>query len=186
MGVGRAAALKPAVFFDRDGVLNDAVVRDGHPYPPAEVNALRIDPDARAIIEDLTQRGFAVVVVTNQPDVARGTVTRAAVDAINSRLRDVLPVDDLLTCFHDTPDGCACRKPAAGMLLDAARRHRLDLSASYMVGDRWSDIQAGRAAGCRTVWIDRGYSERAPADHDQRVRSLTEAHTWIVDDYSNR
>ncbi len=183
MGVGRDdAALKPAVFFDRDGVLNAAVVRDGKPYPPTVPEELAIDSDAARVVADLRARGFMVVVVTNQPDVARGTTTAAAVDAINERLRAAVGVDAVYTCVHDNQDGCACRKPKPGMLLRAARELGLDLDASYMVGDRWSDIEAGRRARCRTVWIERSYAECSPVGHDAGVASLTEAWRWICDD----
>jgi D-glycero-D-manno-heptose 1,7-bisphosphate phosphatase len=128
----------------------------------------------------LREHGFALVVVTNQPDVARGTQTRAVVEAINARLRAELAVDDMVVCYHDTPDGCACRKPKAGMLLDAAARHRLDLRRSFMVGDRWSDIVAGHAAGCTTVLIDMPYSGRERCAPDHRVADLPEAARLVV------
>jgi len=173
---------RPAVFFDRDGVLNEAVVREGRPYPPADAAALRVDPDAPAAIAALRARGFAIVVVTNQPDVARGKTTRASADAINDALRATLAPDALYACFHDNADGCDCRKPAPGMLVRAAHELGLDLARSYLVGDRWSDIEAGRRAGCRTVLIERGYVERAADDPTARVAALHSAAQWILDD----
>ena len=121
-----------------------------------------------------------LVVVTNQPDVARGTTPRATIDAIHEALRQQLTLDAIYACFHDDADQCHCRKPAPGMLLDAARDLDLDLARSWMVGDRWRDIDAGRAAGCRTAWIDRGYAERAPTEFDVKVRSLGEAAAVIL------
>jgi D-glycero-D-manno-heptose 1,7-bisphosphate phosphatase len=179
---GGCAALKPAVFFDRDGVLNAAVVRDRRPYPPASVDELQLDPGAAPCIRGLRARGFCIIVVTNQPDVARGTTTREMVQAINERVRAELVVDDIYTCFHDRADGCACRKPRPGMLYEAAREHDIDLAASYLVGDRWTDIAAGRDARCRTVWIERDYDEPLPDRPDARFRSLTAACDWIIDD----
>jgi D-glycero-D-manno-heptose 1,7-bisphosphate phosphatase len=173
--------LKRAVFFDRDGVLNEAVVRDGKPYPPASAAELRVTPGARAGLERLRSLGLPLVVVTNQPDVARGAQQRAAVDAIHERLSRELPLDDVLCCFHDDRDGCACRKPKPGLILEGAARCGAEPGMSFLVGDRWRDIEAGQAAGCQTIWIDRGYRERGPtAPPDARVGSLDEAIAWIV------
>lgn len=170
-----------AIFLDRDGVLNEAVVRDGKPYPPDTADELRITPDAPSALAELKSFGALLIVVTNQPDVARGKQTAEAVEAIHRRLQEALPVDDFLSCFHDDSDDCACRKPRPGLIIDGARRHRVDLSRSFMVGDRWRDIDAGRAAGCRTIWIDRGYRERGPSRApDATVTSLGEAAKWIA------
>lgn len=182
MGIAALSdALARAVFLDRDGVLNEAVIRDGKPYPPATEAELRIVPDAAAALHRLKARGLRLIVVTNQPDVARGTQPAAAVEAIHQRLRSELPLDDILCCLHDDHDHCACRKPQPGLILEGAKRHGIDPRRSFMVGDRWRDIDAGTRAGCRTIWIDRGYRERGPAHPpDARVDSLTEAATWIL------
>jgi D-glycero-D-manno-heptose 1,7-bisphosphate phosphatase len=129
----------------------------------------------------LKAHGFALFVITNQPDVARGTQTREAVEAIHQALASSLPVDDIFVCYHDDADDCACRKPNPGMLFEARRKHNIDLSRSFMVGDRWRDIDAGHAAGCKTVLIDYGYRERKPAHPPEAtVRSLREAADWIL------
>lgn len=168
------------VFLDRDGVLNDAIVRDGKPYPPQDVAAFSIVPDAEISLGRLKAGGFRLIVVTNQPDVSRGTQLRSTVEAMHDRLRSRLPVDEILVCYHDDRDGCSCRKPAPGLLLDAAKRHRIDLEASFLIGDRWRDIEAGARAGCKTVWIDHSYDEPHPTDYDARVTTLTEACDWIL------
>jgi len=173
--------LRLAVFLDRDGVLNEPVIREGKPYPPASVDELQITPSAADALARLKAREFLLFVVSNQPDVARGTQKREVVEEIGLRLRSALPVDDILTCFHDDPDACDCRKPRPGLLLRAASRYGIDLSRSYLAGDRWRDIDAGANAGCRTIWIDRGYDERPPsAVPDARVGSLPEAVDWIL------
>jgi len=129
----------------------------------------------------LKERGFLLVVVTNQPDVARGTQTLAAVQAIHDAMRQTLPLDEFLICPHDDRDGCRCRKPAPGLMIEAQQRYGIDLSRSFLVGDRWRDIDAGHAAGCRTVWLDSNYRERGPsAPPDARVASLADAVDWIV------
>ena len=113
--------------------------------------------------------------VTNQPDVARGTASRKSIHGINERLRTELDLDAVLTCFHDEADACICRKPKSGLLLRAAQDFAINLSSSYMVGDRWRDIEAGRRAGCKTFLIDHEYDEELPQHYDFRVGSLVEA-----------
>ena len=172
--------MRPAVFLDRDGVLNEPVVVDGRPHPPPNAAAVVVCEGAPEALRALRAAGFALIVVSNQPDIARGTAAPAEVDAINARLRALLPLDDVLTCPHDDADGCACRKPKPGLLHEGARRHQVDLARSFLVGDRWRDVEAGQAAGCRTVFIDRGYAERAPDAPDARVDSIAAAAEWII------
>ncbi len=179
--------MRPAVFLDRDGVLNEPVVRDGRPHPPGSIEELVVCDGAAAALRALRDEGFALLVVTNQPDVARGVTPRSAVDAINARLRAELPVDDVLVCAHDDADACDCRKPKPGLLRAGARLHGVDLTRSYLVGDRWRDIEAGAAAGCRTVLVDRGYAERsATVSAGARVASVVDAARWIIDDFRSR
>jgi D-glycero-D-manno-heptose 1,7-bisphosphate phosphatase len=169
-----------AVFLDRDGVINRAVVRDGRPYPPVDADHVEVLPGVAAALRRLKAAGYLLIVVTNQPDVARGTQSRAAVEAIHARLAFELPVDDFRVCYHDDRDACECRKPKPGLILDAARAHAVDLHASVMVGDRWRDVEAGRRAGCRTVFVDDEYAERKPENPDAVVGTLDEAATWIL------
>jgi D-glycero-D-manno-heptose 1,7-bisphosphate phosphatase len=176
MGVDSVSAA--AVFLDRDGVLNAAVVRDGRPYPPASVEEIRILPDAAGALGRLKRHGYRLVVVTNQPDVARGTQRRDVVESINETLRARLPIDEVRVCYHDDADRCRCRKPEPGLLLQAPA---YDLARSVIVGDRWRDIEAGRRAGVRAaVLIDAGYDEPMRSTPDARVRSLSEAVDWIL------
>jgi D-glycero-D-manno-heptose 1,7-bisphosphate phosphatase len=175
-----SGALRRAVFLDRDGVLNRTEVRNGVPHPPQDVDEFELLPGVPEAAAQLAGAGYALVVVTNQPDVARGTQTRAGVDALNDRIRAALPVLDVLTCFHDNIDGCFCRKPRPGLLLEAARRWNLDLGRSFMVGDRWSDVEAGRAAGCRTVLIETPYSRPERCSPDGKAADLTEGAAWIL------
>jgi len=169
-----------AVFLDRDGVINRAIVRDGKPYPPDSLDELEILPDVPAALALLRQAGYRLIVVTNQPDVARGSKAREEVEALHQALRAQLPIDEIRVCFHDDADDCRCRKPKPGLLLDAAKTNGIDLKASVMVGDRWRDIEAGRQAGCTTVFINYNYQERQPATPNVSVRSLTEAAEWII------
>jgi D-sedoheptulose 7-phosphate isomerase len=170
-----------AVFLDRDGVINRAFVREGKPFPPSTLQELEILPGVPEALHELKQHGYKLLVVTNQPDVARGKQSQQTIDAMHQALRARLPLDDILVCYHTDQDKCDCRKPMPGMLLEAARKHNIDLAASFMVGDRWRDIEAGYNAGCKTILIDYGYSERPPdRGPDLRVASLREAADWII------
>jgi D-glycero-D-manno-heptose 1,7-bisphosphate phosphatase len=145
--------MQPAIFLDRDGVLNRAFVRDGITRPPATIGEVELMPRVIEGLLRLKAMGFKLIVVTNQPDVSRGIQSRAGVEQINKRLGDILPLDAIYVCYHDNADNCACRKPAPGMLLAAAKEHAIDLPRSFMVGDRATDIAAGQAAGCQTFLI---------------------------------
>src|SRR5262249_46000741 len=124
--------------------------------------------------------GFHLIVATNQPDVGKGLQRRDAVEACHQRLRLTLPIDAIQVCYHVDADACLCRKPRPGMLLEAARERGIDLARSYMIGDRWPDVEAGRAAGCRTVWVQCDYDERPPEAPDAVVASLWEASRLIL------
>ena len=171
---------RKAVFIDRDGVLNRALVREGRPYPPASVAEVEILPGVPESLRALKAAGFILIVVSNQPDVARGATTKGTVEAINAYLAEHLPIDRFIMCYHDSGDGCDCRKPKPGMLLDGAKEFDVDLNASFMVGDRWRDIEAGAAGGCKTLFIDYGYDEQRPQTYDYRVFSTDEAFSTIL------
>jgi D-glycero-D-manno-heptose 1,7-bisphosphate phosphatase len=171
---------RAAVFLDRDGVLNQPVLVDGRPHPPAGVEDLALLPGVKDACDELHDAGYLLLVVSNQPDVARGTLSMSAVETINRSLSEQLPLDGVYVCPHDDTDGCDCRKPKPGLLLQAASRWNVDMQRSFMVGDRWRDVDAGMSAGCATVFIDRDYSEPRPRQFDIAVRDLPEAATWIL------
>jgi D-glycero-D-manno-heptose 1,7-bisphosphate phosphatase len=160
-------------------VLNEVEVRNGTPHPPAGVDELRLLPGVVEACHRLRGLGFALVVVTNQPDIARGKQTRDEVDRMHDALRRWLPVDEIVVCAHDDIDDCRCRKPRPGMMLDAAARLDLDLAESVCVGDRWRDVEAGKRAGVTAIFVDRGYGERRPMDADVVVASLPDAVKFI-------
>jgi D-glycero-D-manno-heptose 1,7-bisphosphate phosphatase len=153
--------LQKAVFLDRDGVINRALERDSKPYPPRSLSEFEILPEVPAACAKLKTAGFLLVVVTNQPDVGRGTLKKEIVEAIHAEMCRRLPIDRVEVCYHPGKgqSDCDCRKPKPGMLLRAARELGIDLVQSWMVGDRWRDIDCGHAAGCRTIFIDHGYAE---------------------------
>lgn len=175
---GVSPLLTPAVFLDRDGVLNRVIARDGKPYPPATLDVLEIPSDVAPALARLKVAGYRLVVVTNQPDVARGTQDRHVVEAINAALKARLPLDEIRVCYHDDRDDCRCRKPRPGLLLQPPAH---DLSRSVMIGDRWRDVEAGRRARVgATVLIVCGYAEVCDVEPDARVASLAEATDWIL------
>ena len=165
-----------AVFLDRDGVINKSTVVDGKPHPPKSVNELIIFEDVETCITELKEIGFEIVVVTNQPDISRGKTSFETVNKINNRIRKKTKIINFYICPHDELDNCPCRKPRIGLLLQAASELNIDLQSSYMVGDRWRDIEAGQEAGCN-------YLEKLPSPPYIEVGSLTEATRIIIEDY---
>ncbi|MFN0029657.1 MAG: D-glycero-alpha-D-manno-heptose-1,7-bisphosphate 7-phosphatase [Acidimicrobiales bacterium] len=172
---------RPAVFLDRDGVLNAASVIGGVPHPPEDADQVVLLEGVVDACAQLRAAGLVLVVVTNQPDIARGRTSWDAVQTISDTVTAGLGITRVLTCPHDDDEGCHCRKPLPGLLLDAAAELSLDLRRSTMVGDRWRDIDAGRAAGVATVWIDHGYAERKPKAPDVVVGALRDAVPFIVE-----
>lgn len=174
-----------AVFLDRDGVINDVILKNGKPHPPASVTEMEISSEVLPALTMLKSLGYLLIGATNQPDVARGITDKVLVDAIHQKLMYTLPLDEIRVCFHDDNDNCSCRKPSPGLLLDASIEHNIDLSRSIMIGDRWRDIEAGYRAGCKTIWINRNYQERGPQySPDFIATSLMQAANWIEKTHS--
>ena len=174
--------LRRAVFLDRDGVINEAVVRDGKPYPPQSMVELRLLPGVEEAIRKFKELEFVVIVVTNQPDIRTGLQRLDVVEEMHRKLMEWLPIDAIKVCYHIDDDGCDCRKPKTGMIRDAAREYDVDLTASFMVGDRWRDIEAGIGAGCHSLFIDYGYDEGRPKGNFDTVSGLLEAAQIILGD----
>jgi len=172
--------MRPAVFLDRDGVLNKLVWRDGWRVSPRALSEFEVLPEAAACVEALRGAGLLLVVVTNQPDIARGFLAPAELESMHARLQELLPVDAIYVCPHDDPDGCLCRKPKAGLLLRASREMDIDLEASYLVGDNWKDITAGCAAGCKTVFVQGEEGDRTGISADFVVSSVGRAAELIL------
>jgi D-glycero-D-manno-heptose 1,7-bisphosphate phosphatase len=177
-----STATKRAVFLDRDGVINEPKVIDGKPYPPLSIEEFKILPGVAEVCRKLKEAGFLLVVATNQPDVGRGTLKREVVEAIHAHMKRVLPLDRVEVCYHPGQGNskCDCRKPQPGMLRRAAKELNIDLTASWMVGDRWRDIDCGHAAGCRTVLIDYDYDEALKQQPDFRAKNLLEAAAIVL------
>jgi D-glycero-D-manno-heptose 1,7-bisphosphate phosphatase len=169
-----------AVFLDRDGVINKTIFRMGKPRAPYRLEELSIIDGVKESLDILRKAGFNLIVVTNQPDVARGWVDLSSVNAINAEIKSLLNIDEIKCCFHTEKDGCDCRKPQPGMLIEASLKYCLNLNNSFMVGDRYSDIAAGKAAGCATILVGEGDTINSFPAPDFKVTSLIEAIPWIL------
>ena len=176
-----------AVFLDRDGVINCALERDGKPYPPRNLSEFEILPEVPAALAKLKAARFLLIVATNQPDVGRGTLKKEIVEQIHAHMISRLPIDRVEVCYHpgQGQSDCDCRKPRPGMLLHAARELGLDLRQSWMVGDRWRDVDCGHAAGCRTIFVDRGYTEELRQKPDFSAGNLAQAADIILRETKN-
>jgi D-glycero-D-manno-heptose 1,7-bisphosphate phosphatase len=170
--------LRRAVFLDRDGVINRPLIRDGKPYPPRNLQEFEILPGVVESCALLKELGFLTIVATNQPDVGRGTLKREAVETVHDQLSRLLSIDRIMACYHAGTaygDPCECRKPRPGMLIRAATEMGIDLEKSFMIGDRWRDMDCGSGAGCTTIFVDWGYGESLRRQPDYSVSSLLEA-----------
>jgi D-glycero-D-manno-heptose 1,7-bisphosphate phosphatase len=168
------------VFLDRDGILNELVIRDGQAVSPRRLDDFRLLDVAGQAVKRLGRMGLHVLVATNQPDIARGLMNPRDLEEMTRRLQAALAVDDVMVCPHDDADGCECRKPKPGMLLALAERWHVDLSQSFLVGDSWKDVEAGRRAGCRTVLV--GPRAGAAPGVDAVVPDLTAA-VAVIESY---
>ena len=183
--MGEHEVSRRAVFLDRDGVLNRPVIRDGRPFPPANLEGFELYPDVVEGCARLKEAGFVLVVVTNQPDVGRGSQSWETIDAIHGKLRAAVPsIDSIEVCYHagaSHGETCDCRKPRPGMLLRAAATGDIDLKRSFVVGDRWRDVDCAHAAGSRAVFIDHGYRELLREKPEFTVANFGEAVTAILE-----
>jgi len=177
--VGRRSSVsRRAVFFDRDGVINKVILRDGKPFSPRKLEEFVLNDGIREAVSGLKGRGFKVIVVSNQPDLARGEISQDLLDRMTQRMTLEIPFDDIYICPHDDHHQCSCRKPKPGMLLEASKKWKIDLPSSYFIGDTWKDMEAGKAAGCKTILLDAIYNQGVSCDF--RVKSLTEAGCLIL------
>ncbi len=174
------AAKRPAVFLDRDGVINRAIVRNGKPFSPRALQAFQLMPGIKDAVNRLRRAGYFIAVATNQPDIGNGDVSAELVNAMHVNLKAKVNVDAVYCCPHAQTAGCDCRKPKSGLLLTAENEHNLDLNQSWMIGDRASDIVAGQRVGCRTIFINRHYREPPPHTTTATVFSLSAAVEYVI------
>jgi len=172
--------MKKAVFLDRDGVINKAFIKNGLPESPNSLSELEILPGVKESISRLKKLNFICLVVTNQPDVQRGKIKKNTIIKMNNFLKKKIELDDIFVCYHDDQDNCNCRKPKPGLLLQARKKWNVDFKKSFIVGDRWRDIQAGKKVGCKTIFLDYRYKDIKPKNPDFVTDTLLNA-TYIIE-----
>jgi D-glycero-D-manno-heptose 1,7-bisphosphate phosphatase len=170
---------KKAIFMDRDGVINKVLLNNGHPFSPRKLDEFELLPNVKEVLNSFKEMGFINIIVTNQPDIARGLMKIEELNSMHTLIKKRLPIDDIYVCTHDDSDNCSCRKPKPGMLLDAAKKWGIDLNRSFLIGDTWKDMEAGKAAGCKTILIDAPYNKSVSCDY--RVRDLKGAETIVME-----
>ena len=172
--------MKKAVFLDRDGVINEAFIKDGLPFSPRSIEELKILPGVKEAIIRLKKLNFICLVITNQPEVTRGKINKNTVIKMNNFLKKEIELDDFFVCYHDDNDNCNCRKPTPGLLLQASKIWNVDFKKSFMIGDRWKDIKAGQVVGCNTIFLDYNYKDIKPKNPNFITDTLLNA-TYIIE-----
>lgn len=171
---------KRSVFLDRDGVLIESKIENGKPIAISHHRDVKLLDGVREAIALLMEADYELVVVTNQPDISRGSLSWTELEEIHTEISKSTKLNSFYVCPHTDSDSCMCRKPMPGLLLRAAKDLDLDLGKSYLVGDRWRDIEAGQAVGCNCFFIDYNYAEREPTRPFRQVESLLHAAKMIL------
>lgn len=170
--------MKKAIFIDRDGVINKVFLINGKPFSPRRFEEFKLIPKVEDALNFFKEVGFISIVITNQPDIAQGLMKWEELEKMHSLIRERLPVNDIVVCPHGDEDNCLCRKPKPGMLFKAAKKWNIDLQGSFLVGDTWKDMIAGKRAGCKTILIDMPYNQSVESDY--RVKDLNKAVEIVI------
>lgn len=166
-----------AIFFDRDGVLNHLVERDGSFYSPQIFDDFHIIDDATEVVDSVHKMGYLAIVISNQPDISRGKLKQSELDKMTDKLFEKLNIDDIFYCTHDDDNDIDCRKPAPGLFITAQNKYNINFSVSFMIGDTWKDVEAAKNAGISMILLDRNYNQNL--EDVIRVKSLTETVSLI-------
>ena len=178
MGVG-ICAVRRAIFLDRDGVINKAVIREGRPYPPVNWNEFSWVNGIQDVTQKLKEAGYLLFCVTNQPDVGRGLQDRSMIEAFHKYILESLPLEKIYTCY-DYSNNNPLRKPKPGMIFELRKKYHLNLEDCWVVGDRWKDIDAGNTAGCQTIFLDYGYDETLKSSPDYVISDLRQLIPLVI------
>ena len=171
---------RKCVFLDRDGVINVPIFKDGRSFAPILFDDFEIYPSAYDACQMLKKAGYLIVVITNQPDVGNGKASKSEIERMNQYLKSEELVDDIFICYHSQDEQCVCRKPKAGMIFQALEKYSIDLGASFLVGDRKSDIEVAVSVNCKSIFIDHDYDEVKPVAQNITLKSLKEAAEYIL------
>ena len=171
--------LNKAIFLDRDGVINKSIIANGKPYAPLLFEDFVFYEDTKKAIVVIQSLDYKTIIVTNQPEINKGNLNHEELKRMNDRIYNELKIDDIFVCEHTSEEDCDCRKPKPGMILNASKKHNIDLSQSFLIGDRYKDIESAHAAGCNSIFIDRKYSEKFPNKQIKSVSSFYEAAIFI-------
>ena len=166
---------RKAIFLDRDGTLNKAYIENGLPISPSSLNKFKIIKGVKKSINRLKKLNFLCILITNQPDVFRGKISKKTVVKMNSYIKKKIKLEDMFVCYHDNEHNCSCRKPKPGLLVKASKKWKIDLKKSFMIGDRWKDILAGKKVGCKTIFINNNYKNDKKVKADFTFKSLLKA-----------
>lgn len=178
--MGVSSNLKRAVFLDRDGIINEVIRINNKPYPPDSLSTFRLISGVSEKLKQLRDAGYLLFVITNQPDVARGKTPRHIIEEIHKFISEEILLEEIFCCYHDDKDDCTCRKPRPGFFLEAEKKWGVDLSNSFMVGDRWKDIEAAENARVNSIFVDYNYDEPKPISQQFTTGSPLEALTYIL------
>ena len=169
-----------AIFFDRDGVLNQLVKRDGGLYSPRKSEDYSIFEESIAVVRDFKKLDFHLLVISNQPDISRGFLAESELKKMTSMLLSQIPIDEVFYCIHDDWEACSCRKPLPGLIIKAAHKWNIDLDKSYYVGDTWRDVEAAKNAGVRCLLLNRDYNKNVLCD--RRINNMQDIIKSISED----
>ena len=162
-----------AFFFDRDGILNKSIIKNHKPYSPRFPKELILNRELLSFIKKLKNKGFLIFVVSNQPDIKKGKLSKYSLKIINSIIKKYFLIDEIYICSHEKNDNCKCRKPKPGMLIEASKKWNVDLKKSFLIGDRWKDITAGTIMNCTTIFIDYNYRESKPRNSNYNFINIS-------------
>lgn len=169
---------RSAIFLDRDGVLNVPIMIKKKSYAPTNIHKFRLYPNVKKLCRRLKKK-YLLIVVTNQPDIKKGKLKIEQLELMHNKLKNQINYDELYFCSSISKTSFY-RKPNPGMLLKAIRNFNINIENSYLIGDRWSDIEAGKKVGCKTIFINRNYYEKKPQSPDFIVKSFSQAVSKIL------
>jgi D-glycero-D-manno-heptose 1,7-bisphosphate phosphatase len=160
-----------AIFLDRDGILNKAIVINKKPKSPKNLSELVLNKSLKKFLLD-AKKSYYLICVTNQPEVGRKKFSKTEIKKINNFIKVFFNLDDIFTCYHEKDNICNCRKPKIGLLLKSKKKYNINLKKSIVIGDRWKDIAMGKKAGCKTIFVDYNYNENLKDRPDVTVNNI--------------